>query len=111
MKDLTLSIKITVGFGLLLLISAILGSIAVVSMKSVEGGAKQLAEAHVPEVAVSNNVERNSLLVMYALRGYGLSEKESFLHEGRQKLEAVRKYLAEAKNHAQKHDLTSLLKK
>ena len=43
MKNLTLTYKISIGFVLLLLITLILGSMAIVNMKSVEGGSQKLA--------------------------------------------------------------------
>ena len=108
MKDLTLSVKITIGFGLLLLISAILGSIAIINMKGVEGDSHRLADVYVPEVAVGNNVERYSLLTMYDIRGYALSRDKTYLLSGRESLSKVLHYLDEAKAHAQKFSLAAL---
>ncbi len=108
MKDLTLSLKITIGFGLLLLISAILGSIAVISMKGVEGDSVKLAEVYVPEVDIGNNIERYSQLTMYDIRGYSLNEDKNLLASGRESLAKVVHYLDEAKAHAEEHSLDKL---
>lgn len=108
MKNLTLSYKITIGFGLLILIAVLLGSVAVINMKGVEKGADKLANIYVPEVAVGNNVERYSLLTMYDIRGYSLSEDKKLLASGRESLEKVKHYLDEAKALAQKYSLTAL---
>ncbi len=110
MKDLTLTYKISIGFGLLLLITLILGLLAVVSMKSVETDSHKLAQVYVPELAVGNNVERYSLLTMYDITRYALNEDRTLLDSGREKLEKVKKYLDEAKTLAMDHSLDDLKK-
>jgi methyl-accepting chemotaxis protein/methyl-accepting chemotaxis protein-2 (aspartate sensor receptor) len=110
MKDWTLQIKINFGFGLLIFITLLLGSIAIFNMKSVEEGSNKLANIYVPEVEVGNNVERYSLLAMYANRGYSLSENGKYLDEGRKMMKEVRHHLDEAKDLAQKHSLPALTK-
>ena len=108
MKDFTLSVKISLGFAMLLLIAAALGGMAAINMMSVEKGATKLSDVYVPEVEVGNNVERWSLLTMYDIRGYSLSEKEEFLTSGRESLKKVMAYLDDAKALAQKYDLSGL---
>ncbi len=51
-----------------------------------------------PEVPVANKVERNSLLTMYAVRGYASTEEEQYLTEGKNELEHVKKYSATSKS-------------
>ena len=53
-KNLKLGIKISVGFGLLILIACVLGGLAVVNMRSVEGESTRLAKEFVPEVNMGN---------------------------------------------------------
>ncbi|MCX6077510.1 MAG: methyl-accepting chemotaxis protein [Campylobacterales bacterium] len=108
MKNLTLTYKISIGFILLLMITLVLGSMAIFNMKSVEGDSKKLSEIYVPEVSVGNNVERNALLTMYAIRGYAYADDKTFLEEGNKKLSEVKRYLDEAKAHAEKYSLTKL---
>jgi len=90
------------------MITLILGSMAIVNMKSVEGGSQSLANIYVPELGVGNNVERNALLTMYAIRGYSLSEDKTFLEQGRKDLGDVLHYLDEAKALAEKYSLAKL---
>ena len=110
MKDLTLTYKISIGFSLLLLITLILGSVAIINMKNVEGGSQKLADIYVPELAVGNNIERYSLLTMYDIRGYSLNEDKKFLSSGRETLKKVKDYLTEARELAQKFSLPALTK-
>lgn len=110
MQDWTLKVKINLGFALLLIITFILGMIAIINMKSVEEDSIKLANVYVPEVEVGNSIERNSLLTMYDIRGYSLSEDKNFLDSGRQTLKKVREHLVEAKELAEKYKLPALTK-
>ncbi len=103
-----LSTRIASGFGLLILLAAALGGLAVWSMSGVKKIATTLADANVPEVAVANEVERSSLNTMYEARGYGYTEEQGFLDKARANLEQVKKNLKDAKEHAAKFDLAVL---
>ncbi len=96
MKNMSLAMKIGLGFGTLIALSAVLGTVAVWNMHHVKQGAISLAEEYVPEVSVANHIERNALLAMYGIRGYGFTEEEQYLQDGRKKLQDVKKYMAEA---------------
>jgi len=108
MKNMTLTYKISLGFILMLLITLVLGLMAIVNMKSVEGDSKRLAEIYVPELALGNNVERNIIQAMFEFRGYSLSENKEFLDLGRKNLDEVIHYLDEEKVFAQKYSLSRL---
>lgn len=95
-KNLKLGAKLSIGFGILILLSMILGAIAVMNMSRISVKSSYLAEEYVPEVIVSNNLERASLQTMFAMRGYGFTEQENYYQEGRQKLDQVKKYIKEA---------------
>jgi methyl-accepting chemotaxis protein/methyl-accepting chemotaxis protein-2 (aspartate sensor receptor) len=110
MNDWTLKMKINVGFGLLLAITLILGVVAIVNMAGVEEDSEKLANVYVPEVEVGNNVERWSLLTMYDIRGFSLSEEKHYLESGRESLKKVKAYLEEAKALAEKYNLPGLTK-
>ena len=55
-----------------------------------------LAKEFAPEVKVANEIERQSLLTMYEMRGYSYTEDESFLKTGRDNLAKVKANLDEA---------------
>ena len=95
-KNVKLGTKIVLGFSALLVIAIALGGIAVWRMWDVQAQSEMLATEYVPEVAVANNVERDSLLTMYEMRGYGMTEDETYLEKGREHLASVEKDLAEA---------------
>ena len=102
MKDMKLGTKITMGFGLLIVIAMVLGGLAVWNMKAVGGESEKLAKEYAPEVSIANDVERSSLMTMYAMRGYATTEEESYLKEGEKQLSDVKKFLADAMTLAEK---------
>ncbi|MBE0617336.1 MAG: methyl-accepting chemotaxis protein, partial [Proteobacteria bacterium] len=102
MGNMRLGVKLGGGFGALILIAVALGAVAVFNMSNIKGESTVLAQQYVPEVAVANEVERNSLLTMYAMRGYALSEEQAYLEEGRKQLAAVGASLKKAKELAER---------
>jgi methyl-accepting chemotaxis protein len=93
MKNMKLGTKIAVGFGSLLTIAIALGGLAVINMMAVQERSEVLDTEYMPEVALCNEVERNSLLTMYGMRGYGLSEEQKYYDEGNKHLAEVESYL------------------
>lgn len=96
-KGSSLAKKIGTGFFLLILIVMLIGGFAAYNMLAVRGKALTLATASVPEVAVANELERHSLLTMYAMRGYNLSEDKKYREEMLQEIKQVQDFLKEAK--------------
>ena len=58
LKNLKLGVKIGGGFGILIVISLILGGMAVINMSSSKKQAEQLSEEYVPEVEIANGLEK-----------------------------------------------------
>ena len=109
-KNLKLGQKLGIGFGTLIVISGILGMIAIVNMTNISKQSTYLAKDYVPEVVVANEIERNSLLTMYAMRGYAFTEEANYLNQGTAQLKEVRKTLKDAENLANKSDVLKKLK-
>jgi len=95
-KDLKLGKKLGVGFGILILIALSLGVLAILNMTKVSTKSDILSTEYVPEVSISNEIERNSLQTMYAMRGYAFTEDELYLLEGRENLSTVKESLKKA---------------
>ncbi|HNV69787.1 MAG TPA: chemotaxis protein, partial [Candidatus Ozemobacteraceae bacterium] len=106
----TLAFKIGFGYVVLLAIAIFLGALAIVKMTGVTTEATKLQAEYVPEVEVANNVERHSLMVMYAIRGYGYTEEPKFLEDGKKELGEVHKYLDAATALADKSANLKILK-
>ncbi len=97
LKNLKIRTKIGLTFGLILVFGVGLGTMAIRIMSGVQTETERLARMYVPEVDVSNRLERNSLLTMYSIRGYALSDEAHYLESGRSHLDAVKSTLTEAR--------------
>lgn len=109
-KDLKLGQKLGIGFGILIIISGILGTLSIVNMSQVSTKSTYLSEQYVPEVEIANEIERNSLQTMYNMRGYGLTEDTDYLNEGKSYLNTVKSKIIEAENLANKSGQLKVLK-
>ena len=65
-KRTGLSFKIGFGFATLIALMLLLGVLAVIELRDVRTSAQDLTEESVPTVVAANNIERHSLLAMYA---------------------------------------------
>jgi methyl-accepting chemotaxis protein/carbonic anhydrase len=101
-KHMKLGTKIICGFTSLAVMSAALGGLAVWKMLGVKTEATKLAEEYAPEVAVANQIERNSLLTMYNVRGFALSGDDKMLQLSRENLSEVKKEIGAAQELAQR---------
>ena len=100
--------KITLGFAVILALAATIGAIAAVSMVDVGRKADSLANRNVPAVSAATQVERASLLTMYEIRGWTLSDDEGMRRRGLEHLDAVDKAIQAAMDLAQKENLPGL---
>ena len=74
--------KISLGFALILVLAVALGGLALNSMRDATHRAVALATKQVPAVTIANEVERDSLETMYAIRGYTMSDNAEMLAKG-----------------------------
>ena len=81
-NNLRLGQKLAIGFGVLIAIAAILGILAVMNMSNVSSKSTTLVDEYIPVVELSNEIERNSLLTIYNMRGYGYIEEKNFYDLG-----------------------------
>ena len=107
-KNLKLGTRIALGFSVLIVLAGGLGAVAVWSMWDVETHAQSLTEEAVPMVSAANNVERHSLLTMYAMRAYGLTGEEQHLTSGREELTKVKDSLQACTDLAETHSIDKL---
>ncbi len=102
MRNLKLSAKIAVGFGLLIAIAMVLGGLAVVNMSRVENQAQRLDQEYVAEVGVVAQLERRVQRLMYNVRGYAMSQDKKYLEPAKQDLAGVKENLGQGKELAEK---------
>jgi methyl-accepting chemotaxis protein len=109
MKNLTLGKRIALGFGALIALCALLGGLAVATMKSVQADARKLATEYVPESQAAGALESAMFRAQLAIRSYGLTAETNYLESARQALEQVHKELQATQKLAEEHpDLVKL---
>jgi len=108
LKSLKIGKKLALGFGLVIALAILLGGLAVVKMGTVSTIATDLAEEAAPKVRLSNEVERYSLLAMYANRAYSYSMEPKYLTEGRAQLVLVNEALDGCLELAESHNMPTL---
>ncbi|MFW6209305.1 MAG: HAMP domain-containing methyl-accepting chemotaxis protein [Spirochaetota bacterium] len=104
LKNLKLGMKMGLGFGLVILLVVIVGGLAVYNMLDIQEQSVSLATEYVPEVDIANNIERNSLMVMYNMRGYSLKFDQEFYDQGQEYLAELNSYLDQAEQLANEHE-------
>ena len=96
MSNMTLGMKITMGFGIIIFIMLILGGIGVVNMNSAGSNSYDLAEKYAPEVDVATRVERNVIKMMYDMRGYNFTGEDRYIKTGKELLDRAKQRLDDA---------------
>jgi len=107
---MNLGMKIGGGFGGILLITMVLGLMAVWSMWSVKTDTRLLDEEQMPQTEVANSLERYSLLAMYGMRGYTNTYEKKYYDDAQVNLEKVHTSLEEALKLAQTSEAQTGLK-
>lgn len=103
LKNLKLGLKMTLGFGLVILLVLAIGGLAVLNMMQIQAQSESLNLEYVPEVEVANNIERNALMVMYEMRGYGLNFDRNFFDSAQEYMKSLNGYLDEAEQLSIEH--------
>ncbi len=101
-KNMTLGRKIGAGFTAMILITVVIGGIAVWKMTTVGRQSTILAQEYVPEVSAITDVERAWLNTIFEARAYNYTELPSFLETTRKGFTDVRERLQDVKTLADK---------
>ena len=108
-KNLKISAKLSIGFGILMFISLIVGGIAIVNMKDISRQSGWLSNEYVPEVQVSNKIERYALQTMYNMRGYTYSNNKQYLEISKENLSKIKTNIQDAQKLASQSEKLSVL--
>ena len=103
MNNMTIGKKIALGFGALILIAALLGGIAVFSMKTVQTQAQTLAEGYVPESEIAGALQDAFANASLAIRSYGFTADAAYLDVARKALADVHKQQQAAQKLSDEH--------
>ncbi len=98
MKRMKLGMKMATGFGIMIAVVLGLGGLALWNIERMDETSGRLVNEFMPQIQISNNLERYSLLTMYAMRGFGLTGDKAYLAEGKKNLGEVEKYLKDGKD-------------
>ena len=77
LKNMKMAGKRILGFGSVLVIIGVIIAITIFNMLNIQTLAGQMNDEFLPEVQIANNLERNSLQIMYNMRGYALNFGQS----------------------------------
>ena len=110
MRNIKLSAKIGLGFGLLLVIMGCLGAFAIWRMKGVERQSVQLSEQYMPQSSYAAGIQTAILKGMFAMRGYIYTGKDAFMQETKDELKLAGSTLREASAHSQRYSELGQLK-
>ena len=97
MKNVSLGLKITYGFAVLIIIAVALGLMAVVNMRTVETKSTMLANEYLPEVTIAMELRDAAGQVMLEMRGYGLTEDKKFYDLSQAAMDSVDMALEKAR--------------
>ena len=96
MKSMKLGAKIGFGFGVLILLALVLGSVAVWNIGAVRSAAQTLAEESLPRVKLAGEQERNFQRVVLGDTVYAYTLDGRFLQSGKKALSEVRQNLLDS---------------
>lgn len=109
MKKLTLSGKLAIGFGALILLILVLGSVAVWRINLAVASATDAAVSHAPEVRAAATVHGSAWNTRLIVRSYELTGNPKFLIQAREQLGVLKDELKVATGRAEKDtDLAEL---
>ena len=98
MKKISLGMKISLGFAVLIIMSILLGGKAVWDMNRERVQISILAEEHIPEVDVATELRGAVNRLMYEMRGYGFTEEQAFYDAALKELALVEASLEKARS-------------
>jgi len=110
LKNLRMAGKLILGFGLVIILVGAVGGIAIFNLTDILSAAEDLDNAYIPEVEIANELERNSLLTMYNMRGYALSMDSSYYQEAQNYLKNINSSIRDAENLAAEYSFLTVLK-
>ena len=111
MKKFTLSGKLGIGFGAMILLITVLGGLAIWRITLAVASATNVATSHAPEVKAAYNVHDAAWKTRFFVRSYALTGNPKFLSQARERLSVLKDHLTAAATLAESSpDLVELTK-
>jgi methyl-accepting chemotaxis protein len=95
-RSMGLRAKMTLGFGVVVIIMLSLGGLVAWNIYRVRERSQILEQEHIVEIEMANNLERFVHQAMYAIRGYAFTEDPQSLDTGLNNLEQAKQQLEKA---------------
>lgn len=96
MKNLKLSFKIGLSFGIVLIIMAVLFGITIFKLSEIQEESEILEKEYIPEIQVYSNLERSLNKTVYAMRVYSDTRETTYLNNAKENFKDVKKYINKA---------------
>jgi methyl-accepting chemotaxis protein len=97
-SQMTVGKRIVVGFAAVILITVLLGGLAISSMMTASTNSNKLSSEYVPEVKVAAEFRGAANRVMYEMRGYGFTENDQYYQNALVELQALEDALQACKD-------------
>lgn len=108
-STMTLGKRISLGFGILVAITLVLGTMGVINMRSAASNATKLSDIYAPEVQVASEVFKTANQIRYDIRAFTMQDDEKSLAEAKKGFVELQKLLSDAEALGKKYDLKALL--
>ena len=95
-----ISVRLCLSFGLIVLISLVVGGFAIVSMRNVRQQTGLLEKENIPEVVLANQIERNISTVLARLVDYSYTDDDILLISCQASLDAAKQHLQAARQYS-----------
>lgn len=102
MKNIKLGVKIATGFGILIMVTLVLGCLTIWEMKGVVAQSNSLGWAYLPELNLANQAEMYSFETVHHMQGYAYTQEKQYLEAEQKSLQGARKALNDIKELAGK---------
>jgi len=102
-KNMKLSMKIAIGFGALMLIIVLIGLMGTIYMNNAEDTSQDMADNRMPSLAIANEIQRNTLFMMYNVRGFFYTDDPAFLDRAAPYTTSLNEAFQRGDQHTQKY--------
>ena len=111
MKNLRLSLKIGLGFGVVLFVVAVLFGITIYKLSGIQKDSEILETEFMPDISIYTNLERSLNNTVYSMRVYSDTRENKYIEEAKKSFKDVTKYIKKAKKLSLKADNIPGIKK
>ena len=109
LKNLKISYKMGTGFALVLVLTAVLGSVSIYQMINIKTNVKQFENKVTPLSESSNKIKETFLWTCYEIRGYSRTGDKDYWDRAQSYLKDVRSWIGKLESTASKNSLSNVL--